>query len=180
MALNPIEDIVFSVIDLMRGSITVAIPLFFLLLVGQWLRKRIEKETKWSWMITALITTYLIIFVLLLVAFFLPFLIASQEQTLGEVPSIFAPSLTNLIAGFLFGVLRVALVAGVLTLILLPLEFVGAYFHEVVSKKLEKSPNWLKLLVTAYITSIFSSAIIIFFIPEAVTGFFYLLYFGFG
>lgn len=178
MALNPIENIILSLIDLLRGSITVAIPLFILLLIGQKFRKRIEKETKWSWIKSSFAATFIIMFILMLLGFFYPFLAATQEQALGEVPSIFAPSLDIILLSFVAGIFKALIVALVATLILMPLEFVGLYFHEVISKKLGKQPEWLKLLVTAYVSSVFGSAIILFLVPELIPGILFYLYFG--
>ncbi|MCR4335358.1 MAG: hypothetical protein NUV57_02365 [archaeon] len=178
MPLNPLENLLFSIIGLLKGSIIICIPVFILVLFGQELREKIEAETKKSWLITAFISTAIIIYILLLIAYFFPFIIASQELGLGEIPSIFAPDPVTLLISFIAGVLWVGVVTIVVSLLLMPFEFVGSYIHDVVSKKLGKKPQWLKLLISCYITSVFASAIILFLVPESITGLFYLLYYG--
>ncbi|MAG17939.1 MAG: hypothetical protein CL944_00525 [Candidatus Diapherotrites archaeon] len=179
MSLNPLENLLFSVIGLLQGSIIIAVPVFILVLFGQELREKIEEETKKSWVTTTFITTIIMVYILLLITYFFPFIIASQEIGLGEVPSIFAPDPVTLLISFIAGVLWVGVVTIVVSLLLMPFEFVGAYVHEVVSKKLGKKPEWLKLAITSYLTSVFASAIILFLVPEAITGVFYFLYYGF-
>jgi len=178
MPINPLENLVFSIFDLLKGSIIITIPIFLLLLVGQKLRKRIESETKWNWLTSAFVATLIINFILLLVAYFFPLVTALQEVSIGQIPSVFAPSVTSLLGLFVFGVIWVGIVSVILSLLLMPLEFAGLFFYEFVSKKLKKQPDWVKLLATAYISAVFSSAVILFLVPEAITGFFYLLYFG--
>ncbi|MFH1390934.1 MAG: hypothetical protein ABIH20_01340 [Candidatus Diapherotrites archaeon] len=178
MPINPLENLLFSIIGLLQGSIIVCVPVFILVLFGQELREKIEEETKKTWMTTAFIATIIMVYILLLIAYFLPFITASQEIGLGEVPSIFAPDPLTLLISFIAGVLWVGVVTIVVSLLLMPFEFVGAYIHEVVSKKLGKKPEWLKLLITSYLISVFASAIILFLVPEVITGIFYFLYYG--
>ena len=176
MSIGIIENILFSIIDLLRGSVNIAIPVFFILLVGQFLRKKIEDETKKSWLITAFVTTVLISFTILLIAYNLPFLFLSTESV-GEVPSMFASDFFVLVGVFVSSVIKVLFVSIVLSFVLMPFEFVGVFFHSVICEKLAKYPNWLKLLVTSYVSTVFASAVIIFLVPEAITGFLYFLYF---
>ncbi|HZX20056.1 MAG TPA: hypothetical protein VFF13_03515 [archaeon] len=178
MALNPIENLVFSLIDLLRGSLIAVIPVFILIVIGQVLRKKIQRETKWSWFVTGFITTFLMMFLIFLFLYFFPFIVANAEQALGEIPSTFAPETSNIIASFAFGVFKAFIVAIVTTIILMPLEFIGLYFHEVVSKKLGKTNSWVKLFVTAYISTVFSAAILIFLLPSLIPGILFFLYFG--
>ena len=176
MLIGIIENIIFSIIDLLKGSINITIPLFFILLVAQFLRKKIEAETKKSWLITAFVTTVLISFILLLIAYNLPFLFLSTASA-GEVPSMFASDFFVLAGVFLASVIKVFFVSIVFSLVLMPFEFMGVFFHSVICEKLAKYPNWLKLLVTSYVSTVFASAVILFLVPEAITGFLYFLYF---
>ncbi|MEK6958022.1 MAG: hypothetical protein AABW99_03530 [archaeon] len=178
MVFEAITDLFLSVLDILRGSIVPTIPVFLAVLFASWLRKKIEKETKRSWIATLLASTIIVMYFILLFAYFIPYLAALQQSNVGEIPSPFAPSLAGLVAGFVFGALWVFVVAVVASLILLPLEFVGAFIYEYVSKKLGKQPGWLKLLIATYISVAVASAAIIFIVPWLLPGFLYFLYYG--
>ncbi len=171
--------IFFSSITLLKGAIVPAFIVFALVLVGGRLRQVIEKETKWKWVLSTLATTFVVSWCIALLAYFYPIITASQEHGLGLLPSSIAPSLGDLVASYLYGVLKVTLVAAVVALLLIPLEFVGVYIHSVVDRRLAKLPAWVKLLATSYLTTLIASFIILFIVPEAVTGILFLLYYGF-
>jgi len=176
MVVELLASIIFSILELLKGSLIVAIPVFVFIFIGQKLRKKIAEQTSWSWFTSAIVSSFFIVFSLLLIIYFLP-QFSTSFSPIGEVPSIFSGDFAAIITIYVASVLKVLFVALVLTVILMPLEFVGLYFHSVISKKLKKYPGWAKLLATAYASSVFASAIILFLIPEAITGFFYLLYF---
>ena len=176
MPIGVLENVIFSIIDLLKGAISITVPIFFILLVAQFLRKKIQEETKKSWLITAFLTTVLVSFTILLVVYNLPFLFLSTSSV-GEVPSMFASDFFVLVGVFLSGVIKVFLVSIVLSFVLLPFEFIGVFFHSVICEKFAKYPNWLKLLATSYVSTVFASAVILFIFPEAITGFLYFLYF---
>lgn len=179
MAASLPELIVASLLSLLKGGLFVAIPLFFLILIGSALRKRIEKELKWNWVFTAFFATYFICLLGLLAIYFAPGLEALREQTLGEVPASIAPSLGTVVMAFFYGVFKVFVSTLVLSLLLMPLELVGLYMHTFFAEKLKKAHPILVLALTTYAISIFSSVVVLFIIPESVTGFIYLLFFGF-
>ena len=169
----------FSLLALLKGALAPAIIIFFLALIGKAVRGAIEKEMKWKWLGSTLATTFVICWCLLLLVYFYPIITASQEQGLGLLPSPIAPQLPDVALSYIYGVLKVTLVAAVLCALLLPLELVGSYVHSTVEKRLGKLPSWLKLLASAYIVTLLASFIILFIVPQSVTGLLYLLYYGF-
>ncbi|MCR4368658.1 MAG: hypothetical protein NUV67_02000 [archaeon] len=181
MAIGPVENLFLSLLGLLWGSITVAIPLFVLVVIGKILREKIAEKTQRSWLVTAFISTFLLTFVLFLAAYFFPFLLSSQAEAVGELPSIFAPSATDILISYIYGILKAAITALVVSLLLMPLEFVGAYVHSVVCEKTapkKKNAGILQLALTSYAMAVFSSAMLIFIVPEAIPGIFFFLYYG--
>lgn len=169
----------FSALALLKGAAIPAVIVFFLALIGKAVRGTIEKEMKWKWLGSTLAVTFVISWCIVLLAYFYPIITASQEQGLGLMPSPIAPQLYDVMLSYLYGVLKVTLVAAVLCILLLPLELVGSYVHSVVCKKLGKLPSWLKLLASAYLVTLLGSFIVLFIVPQSVSGLFYLLYYGF-
>ena len=179
MAISPIENLVFSLIDLLKGSIVVAVPLIIFLLIGKWLGKKVAAKTKRSWTVNAMITTFIISWSVVLLMYFAPYIFALQELSIGEVPSFFSPAPASLLLSFVYGLVKVSLVSALLSILLLPLELIGLFVFESISKRFPKYSETARLAATAYVMAVFSSLVIIFIVPEAIAGFFYLLYFGF-
>ena len=175
---NPVELFIFSILDLLKGSLFLAIPIFLAMLAGKWLREKISKKTKWSWLLSALAATYGIVWVLVLILYFTPFLLALQESGLGQVPSMFAPPAGAVAASYISGLFKVTISALVISLLLMPLELIGAFINEFVNRKLPKANPLASLFITAYIASFVCAAIILFIIPEAITGLLFYIYYG--
>jgi hypothetical protein len=179
MPVSVFEVIFGSIVSLLKGSFFVAIPLFFLILLGSIIRKKIEKELKWNWIFSAFFTTYFICSIGLIFVYFVPVIESLREQSLGEIPSTVAISFGTIVLAFLYNAFKVFFSALVLSLLLMPLELVGLYMHSFFLQKMKKAPRILVLALTVYAISIFSSFVILFIIPESVVGFIYLLFFGF-
>lgn len=172
------ENLLFSLLGLLKGSLVVFIPVFILVLTGKALRKKIQSKTKWKWFPSALASTFILVWMLILIAYFVPFLEGLSEQSLGEIPASFAPPPAAILYSYVYGLARVTISAAVVCLILMPLEFAGLFVFESLSKRFPKSPEWIRLLATSYIAALFSSAVFLFIIPEAVTGLLFFIYFG--
>ena|SRR3989344_559703 len=175
---NPAELLLFTIIDLLRGALVLSIPVFLLVFAGKWLREKIAEKTKWSWLISALASTYCLMWALLLLLYFFPYIAALGESNVGEVPSIFATTAGSLIESYVFGLVKVTISALVVSLLLMPFELIGAFIYEWVNKKLPTQKPPVNLFITSYLVSLVSAAIVLFIIPEAVTGLLFYIYFG--
>ncbi|HLC92705.1 MAG TPA: hypothetical protein VJH23_03285 [archaeon] len=175
---NPLELLLFSLLDLLKGSIVIAIPLFILIVIGKWLRERIQAKTKWTWLFSALAATFALVWTGILLLYFLPFLLALNESGIGEIPAMFAPSAGDVLASYIFGLVKVSVSAAVVSLVLMPFELIGAFIFEWVMKKRRKANKLVNLFIASYIASVISAAIVLFIIPEAVTGILFFIYFG--
>ncbi|VVB99106.1 Uncharacterised protein [uncultured archaeon] len=172
--------IAVSFFELLKGSLLPSLIIFVLAIIGIGLRDRISAETKWKWLSSTLIVTFVICFCLSLLAYFYPLLSAAQEQGLGELPAYLASSPIEIIASFAYGIAKAALFAAVLALLLLPFELVGSYVNSVAAKNLGRKSNPLiGLAAASYIMTAIGFFIVFFIMPQALTGLLYLLYFGF-
>ncbi len=177
---NPIEILVFSVLDLLKGSFIAAVPIFVIILAARWLLGKIQKKTKWNWLFCAFAATYAVLWVMLLFVYFIPFLLGLNQSisVQGEIPSVFAPPSGSYLMSFLYGLFKVTIAAAVISLLLLPLELIGSFIFEWVNKRLPKAHPLLGLFITTYLASIVGVAILLFIIPEAVTGVLFFIYYG--
>lgn len=178
MPLSPAENLIYTLIDLLKGAIPASILVFFLVFIGRKLIKKVEEITKRSWLVNALFTTFIILWFLIMLAYFFPVLTAFNSSAVGEIPSAFAPSLASILGAYALGIARVTISAAVVSILLLPLEFIGLYLFEELSKKFKKYPDYAVLALTVYLVVVVSSAIIIFLIPESITGLLFFIYFG--
>ncbi len=174
-----IVKLFFSALALLKGAAIPAVPVYVLALLGLRARDTIGREMKWKWTASTLAVTFMLCWGAALLAYFYPLVLAAQEQGLGLLPPGIAPSQETLAASFIYGIFKVTLVAALAALLLLPLEFIGSYIHSVVREKLPKIPGSAQLLVSAYLTTLAGSFIVLFIVPQSVTGILYLLYYGF-
>ena|SRR3989338_1344726 len=175
---GPIESFLFSILDLARGSISVFLPVFIATLIGRLILKKTEKRMKWKWLSNAFAATFALLWIVILALYFYPVLTSLQETNVGETPSVFAPSATTLAASYVYGLFRVTVSALVISLLLLPLEFIGLFIFESLLRRFPELPEIANIALACYLTSAISAAIILFIIPEAPTGIFYFIFYG--
>ena len=172
--------ILLSGVDLLLTAIIPSIVVIVLAFLGLKVRDSIQKQLGWKWVSSTLVATSAVSWCVFLAAYFFPLITAMQEQGLGLLPSYLAPSAGAIAASFAYGLFKVTLTAIVTSVILLPLEFIGSYIYSEVSKKLgKKSSGFLKLAVSAYLTTLIGLAAMLFIVPQVATGLLYMLYFGF-
>ncbi len=187
MPLNLLLNLLFSLIDLAKGSLIFSIPVYLIVLIGVFLRRFFEKKYKLNWFKSSLAATYLLMFAL---PFFLyiSFPAASfGEVTIGEIPYTARP-IGELVFPIILSFIRLLVVAAVLTLMLLPLEFVGVFIFDKQIKRLAliKSKKWSKLnyfinlYISVFILSLFTAFVILFLFPWILPGVIYLIFFGLG
>ncbi len=178
MPLGPVENLVFSAIDLLKGSLIIAIPVFVFAVAGKLLREKIAKATKWPWIISALAATFSIMWLVLMAAYFVPFLDALGSSGVGETPSAFAPPQSAIFLSYIAGLLKVVLAAAVASLLLMPLELVGAFAYDWLSKKYKKTNQYIRVFAAVFVASLVAAALLLFIVPEALQGFIFYFYFG--
>lgn len=177
MAENFFLNIIFSFFDLAKGSAIVSIPVFVFVFVASLARKWLEKKYKWSWIKSSFVTTYFLVFSFVFVLYTFPivqaFLEAGEETVLPE----FAPTPLEIIVPIFLQSARLLLVALILTLLLLPLEFVGLYLFEKISQRVRAAFS-VRLFLAVFLVTLFTFATVIFFAGWVFSGIIYLIFFG--
>jgi len=176
MVLDFALNIVLSLAYALFGTFIAAIPIFVLVLVGWAIYKFTAKpKHKTSWIARTMAITYIIVFCIIAFAYFAPLL--SAGSSIGSEPSDIAPDLlTEILPEWAFYVLRTLAVALALALILLPLEFFGAFINEMLIKKYA-----LHRLLSAFIATFLSTAAamaVILLFPGIPAGIIYMVYFA--
>ncbi len=171
-------EIFSSAVTLAKGSFLISVPVYLLAVAVAFVRKKIIESGIKNWLYSSFISTALILFVLFFIAYFYPALTAMQEQEIGKVPSIIAPSATETIASILFGAWKVVATTLLVSAILMPFELIGSYIHSKVVEKFPKLNDYARLYLTCFACSIIGTIVILFIIPELPTGVIYFLYFG--
>lgn len=167
-----------SLFDLVKGAFILAIPVFLLVLLGDWLKKRLEAKRKLSWLQSTLLSTYIIATLLILVLYFGGYALILQSYTGGSPPPSISPTPE-------FALIQTALFLGVslfkklfaglaLTLVILPFTVIGSLILERLkgkqSKKAKKERQWLPFFASVFLVTLLAYlGILVFdFIPAGV------------
>jgi hypothetical protein len=175
-------EVLQSLVEIARllfGLLVLAIPLTIAVMVFSRLEARLEKKFKLSWLKASWLSTFIAMFILLIFIYLLPFLQvldfakndslpAEIKTQFDEVNGVFVeqptgsiPALDALISAVIT-IARLLLVAAVLALILLPLEFIGsAVFSRLERKKSANIPafyiaSFAGLLIAMIVIMVFS------------------------
>lgn len=177
MAQNTVLDILFGLIELVKGAFLLSIPVFVFVFIAIFVRRALAKKYKWNWFKSSIITTYFLVFSLVFVLYALPIL---QVLTIpGQIvfPE-FQPTILEQFVPLVIQFARLLIVALLLTFLLMPIEFVGLFLFEKISEKTKHAFS-VRLFATVFITMAVVSIVFLFIAPWIVTGILYLIFFGF-
>lgn len=169
----------FSLLDLLKGSVIFSIPVFVFVFTAIFVRKSLAKKYKWAWFKSSIVTTYFLVFSLVLVIYVLPIVdVNNSVQNYPILPEL-APTPLEIATPIILQFFRLLVVALILTFILMPLEFVGLFLFEKISQKI-KAAYSVHIFLTVLASTFFSLAIILFLMPWIVSGIIFLIFFGFA
>jgi len=178
MALDFLALVFSSFVDLLRGSFVASIPIFIAVLIGLWLKEKIKKKYRLSWVKSVFAATYILSFILIAAMNLVPWLLALGEQTIGTPP----PDLSGTILdSVIFAAATIFLLfakALAVSLIILPLCFIGAFVSEAIEKRFKRH-SIARIYAAAFIMSVFVSVLLLFVFPWALGGIIYLVLFTF-
>jgi hypothetical protein len=170
-------EILLSIVSLIKGAFILSIPVFFIVLIASFLRKKIENYFKLQWFSSALITTIIFFLAIVSILYYFPFLLALNESRLGILPIEFQPTFFESFSAFLLSLIHVIIVAIVLTVLIIPIEFFGLFLTEALEQKF-KLNKLINLFVTVFCLTTIVSSIILFVFPWIVSGMIYFIYFS--
>ncbi|MFH0955349.1 MAG: hypothetical protein V1777_04570 [Candidatus Micrarchaeota archaeon] len=174
MAADFVSNAVSSLFSLLVGTILYCLPIIAIVLLVSPLHRFFSKRYKQSWLRSALFTTYLVVLVVLIFAYFVPAGIGVRESDLGTVPQALQSGLGEQLFAYGLILIRILALALFFSLLLLPLEFLGVFFFEWFSPK-TKNPLVAKI-GAVWLTVLVTTVVILFLIPWAIPGLIYLVY----
>ena len=159
-----VASVVAGLFDLLRGSIINSVYVFLIVLAAFFVRRHIAKRYSMTWFKSSILTTYLLVFLLILVMHLLIlFPVLSQAVF---TPPEFSPTITDTIFSVLLLIFNIVFASAVITFLLMPLEFIGLYFYE---KALPSKTGWpIKLLFSVFLSTLLASILIIFVFPSVL------------
>lgn len=175
MAAELVFKAFFSIVDLLRGSFFLAIISFVFVFVASFFHAWITKKLNLSWLKATLITSYLAIFILIMVLYFLPVFSAFQQSDQGIIPSFFVMTPMDWLSFAAGIILRNAAVSLFLVFLLLPLEFFASFVFDSLKEKTKLS-HWIKVFLSVFAACLVAAIILLFLLDWVVTGLVYLVF----
>jgi hypothetical protein len=173
-----LENLLFSFIDLLRQTLILGIGALLLCWVGQALFVRLRKTR--SWLFSMVLSTYMVVFALIILAYFGPYVLGAPDFIQGPVPEPLAQSTSDLFLIYLGALARSALVAAALCALLLPLEFLASAVDDLLKPRLSHAGG--RFVITVFATTFVALLLLLFVLPAVginlVAGLLYLLYFA--
>ncbi|MEM0360468.1 MAG: hypothetical protein QXK06_04000 [Candidatus Diapherotrites archaeon] len=174
VVLASVLDVAFTVVDLLRGSLVLSIPLFFTALAGRALHKKLTAKFKISWFFAAAIVCFFFSLLLVFTVYFYPLLYGFGAESLGEKPEELQPDFSDWMALALTSIFRVLAGSIFLTGVCLFFVLLGSFPKEWLEKK--KFNKYLCLFVSVYACTLLASALLLFLFGWVFQGMLYFLY----
>ena len=178
--LPTVLSLLYSFLDLAKGSLAFTVPVLILSWLGFKVRTRIQKKFKFKWLPSTFLTIFLCMAVVVILAYVVPLIstVWTQTQVLQNAPDFFKPTLYDyllVLANTVFKVLLTSLAAAFL---LTPFALLGSLFKAWVDPKVKN--EFLALAVSAFLTVLVFSFLFLYVFNFAFLGIIYLLYFSPG
>ena len=180
-----VPKLLFSAIDLLKGSLVFSLPVFVVVLIAVFFGKFLMKKYKFNWLSAAGLTTYVFTAIILFIIYFTPILQSLGQTTIGTVPDMFQPTPQEIVGQILGVPARLLIVSLFVALLLLPLEFVGSYVYDFLSKKYSKLNHYVRAFAAVFAATLFAWFLILFIFQlvfgiDLITGLLYLIFYGFA
>ena len=170
---DAVISVLFSIVDVLKTSFLVSIPVFFAVFAASLIFKKISEKYSLKWLQSAVFATYLTMFILIFFLYAVP-LVLSFMQTFGSASNPqFPPTIWEQISFLTLSLLKIIFSSLVFSLLLLPVEFFGLFVFEKFAKK-----NWhflLKLFIAVFVSTMLVLLLILF-NPWILSGLLYLIF----
>jgi len=177
MALDPLTNLLFSALELIKGSFLLSIPVFLLAWIGAWVQQKLTNRLHFSWVISAWGTLFILTLLLVTGVYYLPLLSLAGASPLGVIPSEFQDTFYEVMLQHVLNFVRLLVVSLILSLILMPLAFIGSFLRASLSHRF-KWPAWGILYATIFLLTLLVSIGILFLIPWILPGIWSLIFYG--
>ncbi len=176
MVLELVLKAIFSLIDLLRGSFFLAIIAFVIVFFASFLHDWLSKKYEFSWLKATMLTSYLAIFMLIILLYSAPVISGFGESDQGVVPAFFQMSPVDWLSFIAMVILRNALIALMFTFFILPIEFLGSMVFDYLKEKF-KANNWVNVFIAVFAACFATAIICLFLLPWIVPGLIYLTFY---
>ncbi|MEM4662986.1 MAG: hypothetical protein QXM75_03110 [Candidatus Diapherotrites archaeon] len=171
-----IKNVVFSIFDLLKGSLPFAIVFFFLVLIAKFMQKKFQERFKASWFMSALMISFIFSLVGVFLAYLLPYMLAAPLANLGEIPDALKPEPKEVFNAVINAIFKIILLSIFLAFLTVPFIFLGSFICKVLEAK--KFNKLFALFVSVYICTATAISLFFMFIPQIFIGTVYFLYSG--
>ncbi|MBU0635628.1 hypothetical protein KKE06_01230 [Candidatus Micrarchaeota archaeon] len=175
MVLDILGNFLFSLASLVWTSFWYCIPIFLIVfLVGRRLHGFWREKAGRSWLQSAFLSSYLIVFVLLIIAFFFPVWQAFQDSSIGVPPPELRVTPVEMGAQFVLGLFRMAVVGILFAVLLLPLILLGEFVKDWLKTRI---PNiWPRFFIAVWVVTFILVYLLLFWLSWVIPGLIYLIY----
>lgn len=182
MVLDLLANIVFSIIALLQGTLVFSVPVFVITVVAAFFGAKLQKKYELSWLQAVLSIIFIVVAVIVFAIYLYPAVTTLGQETLGIAGDVYAPNITGLIGMAILNPIRLLVVSLIISLLLLPLGFVGQFVYE---KFLTKMNFYVRVFAAVFAAVLLAWILILFVIPgllnlDVLTGVFYLIFYGFA
>jgi len=179
MPLNIAFEFLIAAIELIRLALIAAIPCFAIVLAAEQLHKKAAQRFKLSWAQATLFSTYLIVTLLIMVLYALPFYLGWLESPLSRqpIPVELQPTLFEVATAALFSIAKILISGAIFTVLLLPFAFFATYVLEKIAEK-KRLPAFANKFVAVFAACLLAWLLLLFVFPFAFGGLVYLVYWG--
>lgn len=174
-----ISLLVTIIFGLIQGSFILAIPLFFILLLGLFIKKKLSEAFAMNWLMSSFIVTFIFSLAFVCFIYFYPIIISIPQQTIGNIPSALQPTTAEWFGFWFYIFAKLLAVSLIISLILMPFILIGSFLLEKFNsiKSLKKLPSFARLFLALFIMLIFFSGLILYLFYWIPIGLIQLLYF---
>ena len=175
MVLDLFLNAIFSVIDLLRGTLFLSIIAFVGVFFASFLHAWLSKKYNLSWLKATIITSYLAIFILIMVLYFAPVISGFSDSDQGSIPEFFQSTPADTIVFFVTILLRNAAIALLYAFFVLPLEFLASMVFDFLKEK--KTNKWLGVFAAVFVACLATTIVLLFLLPWVLPGLLYLTFY---
>lgn len=178
MPLEIIVGTIFSIIDLLRMTLILAIPAFIIVYLGSYLHRFLIKRYKLSWAASSFAATYLVVTLLIFLLYVVPYALAFFESPMPGMPTpeLWQITIFDIALASLLSVIKIIITGLVCTILVFPLLFLGTFVTDWLQQRYAKLPDYAILFAATYVSSLIALIILLSF-PFIFGGLLYFIYF---
>jgi len=175
MVLELVTELALSVVDLARMSLIVAVPAFLLVVLGQFLHKKLSEKFELSWILSAFIATFAIMVPIVFALYLIPYSAGLAGASAQKLPEFMQVTAIDTAMAVVSTVVKNLLSAFLFSILLMPLLFFASFADEKLKERF-KMPKPANTFAVVFITALVSWLVILLVFPWVVSAIIWKLY----